>query len=313
MKYYSTKFEEYVKKNEKRDLHSKTNKKIKKELLSNVIIYGPQGIGKYTQSLKIISNYSDSKLKYERKLNFTYNKKDYVFKVSDAHIELDMQLLGCNAKLLFNELYYHFLNVFSLNNRKIGFILCKNFQHIHTDLLTNFYSYMQTTQDDNIKLYFIIVTNSISFIPNNILKKCNVINYPRPTKTEYNKITKKKLEKGDINKIDNIKDVLSNNKIIEKDKIICNKIINSIKNYKTLEYSIIRELLYDLFIYNYDVINCLYYIVKVLINDDVINDDNIFDIFLELNKIMKKYNNNYRPIFHLEKFVYYIIIKTNGL
>lgn len=313
MKYYSTKFEEYVNKNHKRDLHSKTNKKIKNDLLSNVIIYGPQGIGKYTQSLKIISNYSDSKLKYERKLNFTYNKKDYVFKVSDAHIELDMQLLGCNAKLLFNELYYHFLNVFSLNNRKIGFILCKNFQNIHTDLLTNFYSYMQTTQDENIKLYFILVTNSISFIPNNILNKCNIINYPRPTKTEYNKITKKKLAKEDVNKIDNIKDILSNNTIIEKDKIICNKIINSIKNYKTLEFSIIRELLYDLFIYNYDVINCLYYIVKVLITDGVINDDNIFDIFIELNKIMKKYNNNYRPIFHLEKFVYYIIIKTNGL
>ena len=103
MKYYSTKFEEYLNKNSERDLHSKTNKKIKNNLLSNVIIYGPQGIGKYTQSLKIISNYSDSNLKYERKLNFTYNKKDYVFKVSDAHIELDMQLLGCNAKLLFND------------------------------------------------------------------------------------------------------------------------------------------------------------------------------------------------------------------
>ena len=224
-----------------------------------------------------------------------------------------MQLLGCNAKLLFNELYYHFLNVFSLNNRKIGFILCKNFQNIHPDLLTNFYSYMQTTQDDNIKLYFILITNSISFIPNNILNKCNVINYPRPTKTEYNKITKKKLDKGDINKIDNIKDVLSNNKIIEKDKIICKKIIDSIKNYKTIDFSIIRELLYELFIYNYDVINCLYYIIKELVKDGVINNDNIFDIFIELNKIMKKYNNNYRPIFHLEKFVYYIIIKTNGL
>ena len=172
---------------------------------------------------------------------------------------------------------------------------------------------MQTTQDDNIKLYFIIITNAISFIPNNIINKCNIINYPRPTKTEYNKITKKKLEKEDIVTIDNIKNILSGNVVIEKDKIICDKIIDLIKNYKEVDFSIIRELSYELFIFNYVIVDCLYYILKVLIRDDYIKVENIYDIFLELNQIMKKYNNNYRPIFHLEKFVYYIIIKIHDL
>ena len=37
--------------------------------ISNFIIYGPPGIGKYTEALKLIENYSPSKLKYEKNDN----------------------------------------------------------------------------------------------------------------------------------------------------------------------------------------------------------------------------------------------------
>ena len=35
--------------------------------ISNIILYGPPGVGKYTESLKIIEYFSPSKLKYKKK------------------------------------------------------------------------------------------------------------------------------------------------------------------------------------------------------------------------------------------------------
>ena len=47
----------------------------------------------------MIKNISPSNSKYERKLDVTVNKKNYIFKISDIHYEIDMELLGCNAKV----------------------------------------------------------------------------------------------------------------------------------------------------------------------------------------------------------------------
>ena len=50
--------------------------------------------------------YVPSKLKYERKITIRTNKKySYTFKISDIHFEIDMDLLGCNARVLWNEIY----------------------------------------------------------------------------------------------------------------------------------------------------------------------------------------------------------------
>ena len=37
--------------------------------MSNLIIYGPPGIGKYSQMLYLIQDYSDTSLKYQNKIN----------------------------------------------------------------------------------------------------------------------------------------------------------------------------------------------------------------------------------------------------
>ena len=69
------------------------------ENISHLIFYGPSGIGKYTQALSFIKQYSPSNLKYERKININLSaKKEYFFKVSDIHIEVDMELLGVMQK-----------------------------------------------------------------------------------------------------------------------------------------------------------------------------------------------------------------------
>ena len=79
----------------------------------NLIIYGPKGSGKYTQALASICKYSPTKLKYTRKFTITSNKNDYNFKMSDIHFEVDMYLLGCNAKQLWNDIYVHVIDILS--------------------------------------------------------------------------------------------------------------------------------------------------------------------------------------------------------
>ena len=90
MKYLSTKFEEYISDCEKINLHPNKKKIFNSmsnnlENHNNLIFYGPNGVGKYTQALNYIKKFSPTKLKYERKIDFTSNKKQYIFQVSISH------------------------------------------------------------------------------------------------------------------------------------------------------------------------------------------------------------------------------------
>ena len=63
-----------------------------------------------------------------------------------------MALLGCNAKLLWNDIFNHIIDIISTSKHKKGIIVCKNFHEIHSELLEIFYSYMQTFHKDSIFL-----------------------------------------------------------------------------------------------------------------------------------------------------------------
>ena len=99
-KFYETHFEDYLNTNKKRDLHPKISENIFSqlpedvELLPNIIVYGPKGVGKYTQVLKLLKRYSPTELKYEKKLTVNFNKSQLYYKVSDIRSEVDMSLLG---------------------------------------------------------------------------------------------------------------------------------------------------------------------------------------------------------------------------
>ena len=140
MKFYETHFEEYINENNRGSLHPKLNKiyaNFPKTLheLKNLIFFGPNGTGKYTQMLKSIKKYSPTELKYEKKISLTYNKQQYFFKISDIHYEVDMSLLGCNSKLLWHEIYQQIIDILSAKTDKSGIIVCKYFQDIHSELL----------------------------------------------------------------------------------------------------------------------------------------------------------------------------------
>jgi len=191
MKFYESHFEDYYSSVENFNLHEELINELKlfpNELsnFENLIIYGPSGVGKYSQMLFILKNYSPSLLKYENKLTAIIDKQKYIYKISDIHYEVDMSLLGCNSKLIWHELFQQIVDIVSIKPDKHGIIVCKNFHSIHNELLEIFYSYMQQHSNNNhsldsIKIKFILITEHHSFIPNNIVNNCYTLSVKRPS------------------------------------------------------------------------------------------------------------------------------------
>jgi len=313
MKFHETHYEDYLISNQKHDLHPKLYKIFNKfpnnvKDLRNLIFFGPSGVGKYTQVLKVIKKYSPTELKYEKKISVTFNKQPFFLKISDIHYEIDMSLLGCNSKLLWHEIFLQIIDIVSAKNEKSGIILCKYFHEIHSELLENFYSYMQKNSFLSVDLKFILLTEHISFIPDNILNCCKIINVPRPTKNSYTKCLNKQISSNiKIENITNIKNIHSSiDLLMTPHKIICNKIIDNILNINELKFLKFRDLLYDIFIYNWDITECVWYIVTDLIKKGKIKSEHISDILIKTYVFFQYYNNNYRPIYHLENYLFYI-------
>ena len=309
MKFHETHYEEYI--NVSENLHPKLEKifnKFPKKFIDfkNLIFYGPTGVGKYTQVLKAIRRYSPSDLKYEKKISVLYNKQPYLFKISDIHYEIDMALLGCNSKLLWHEIYLQILDIISAKTEKSGIIVCKYFNEIHSELLDNFYSYMQKNNAMSIDLKFILITEELSFIPDNILNCCEIIHIPRPTKTQYNKCITNKLSVK-LNNVTNIKNLHSSiTQLMTPYKIICDKIITAISQVDDLKFLKFRDLLYDIFIYNLDITDCIWYIISSLIQQNKIKQEHISPLLIKTFSFFQYYNNNYRPIYHLENYLFYL-------
>jgi len=317
MKFLSTHFDDYIQNYNKCPLHSSLKKiyaSYPNDLndLKNIIFYGPAGVGKYTQMLACIKKYSPSELKYEKRLTCVYNKTNYFFKISDVHFEIDMALLGCNAKLLWNEIYINIIDVLSSRTNKAGIVVCKNFHKIHSELLDCFYSYMQNNNMAT-NITYIFLTENISFIPDNILNTFNIVSIPRPTKTLYNKITGNTNTNMHVEQIYNIKNLTTNTNPMQHNmKIYTEKIYSILINPATIKFTGFRDIIYDIFIYDIDISYIIWELLKKMMNDKKLSTTMVSDIFIEMFTFLQYYNNNYRPIYHIEKFLYSIINKIHG-
>ena len=261
-----------------------TNKKIENLKLqfskndnNNYLFYNSDILNNYIYALYSILQYSPSNLKYSRKIELTLNNNDYFFNISDIHVEIDFNLLGVNECNIFHELFLHIKDNL-LHNKEFIIIMCLNFENIKKELLKIFYSFMN---ENNIK--FIFISNQVSFLEENILN--NVI----------------------IKRIDNNTNLYNNNEMYKNHiDVIVNAIIH--KNKKILE---IRDKLYELLIKNYNIHDCINYLIEKLIEKNYIHQENNVIIFKNIIHILKKYNNNYRSIFHLERLIIYLININN--
>ena len=310
MKFYEEHFVDYVSNVNNSTLHPKLKtiySKLPKNIddLPNLIFYGPSGAGKYSQALSVINKYSSTNLKYEKKLVLQLSKQTFNIKISDTHFEVDMELLGCNSKNNWNEIYSKILDIIESSKIHKGIILCKNFHSINNELLDVFYSYTQYNPD----IKYVLLTTELSFIPDIILNKCIIINVPMYSKSLLKKNLKcKKTESSNIKYI--------KGELTELDglyKPIYDRLLNIIKDYKNLSYSQLREIIYDILIYKNDINDVIWYVIKELINCGLLKTEKLGDVLFKTIQFFQLYNNNYRPIYHLENYFYYLVIVVHEL
>ena len=317
MKYHETSFDEYLQSSYKTNFHpeleilEKTMPNINN--MGNLILYGPSGSGKYSQSLRLIKKYSPSELKYDKRITLNSDKYKYIYRISDVHFEIDMALLGCNSKMIWHELFLQIVDIISMSSNKFGIIFCKNFHMIHTELLPIFYSYIQQYNNSilPIQIKYILITEHISFLPNNIINNARVINIKKPDLKYFKELKLPNyLDKScilNLKEIQSIKNI-DNPEDLPKEvfDIICEKIIQKMESSKVTLFDF-RELLYDILIYNIDFIEIFWNILVYFVEEQKLSEKSVNEIIKSTYTQMKQYNNNYRPIYHLEIMLVNII------
>ena len=79
MKYFETTFEDYTQICEKMNLHPDLQSQMIPE--RNLILYGPSGIGKYSQMLLFMKRESPSELKYYKHVTANTEKQNYTYNI----------------------------------------------------------------------------------------------------------------------------------------------------------------------------------------------------------------------------------------
>lgn len=369
MKYYETGFDEYVRAVQNYNLHPELKLQIDdlpKDFsnFQNIILYGPPGSGKYSQSLSIVYKYSHSSLKYDKKIsimneksekkmrepktdkkksgNSASKRNDFTYRISDVHYEVDMSLLGCNSKTLWHEIFFQIVDIVSVKPEKCGIILCKNMHSVYNELLDVFYSYINhPLHHYNIQLRFILLTESMSFLPQSITNSFKIIHVKLPSKDLYLQYMKKqncnifgtKISSIITNKemdcihsnlhhfgsesLYNLKETHILKRTSENDipkdvfNIIVDDIIFKMLQVDKLKFQDFRNNLYDMLIYNLDVSQCICHIIFFMIENNFLKEEDMKDILSETYTFFKYYNNNYRPIYHLENILFFIINKID--
>jgi hypothetical protein len=118
----------------------------------------------------------------------------------------------------------------------------------------------------------------------------------------------------ELHNITNIKSLKANiTELLVPHENICNQIIEIIKTPTIhLKFDILRDLLYDLLIYDIDIQECIWFILEKLIQDGLLRREYMDDIMIKMFTFLQYFNNNYRPIYHLENFVLILICKIHG-
>jgi len=313
----------------------KTNLQERGLSIRHFLFFGPCGVGKYYQTQAFLALFSPSGLKYQKKILITVNKQPLLFKMSDVHYEIDMALLGCNPKIVFHDFFMHVVDsiqsYISGGRRHLPyfFILCKNFHDIHSELLDIFDSYMHEQDQVPHFLRFILISEHISFLSRNILEGCEIVALSRPSHERLAACFPHFSDKiGEhSHEIKNVAE-LAHPHLFTVDRgggvpffvtdhlnYMSQRIYEALIELSTSQeteppFLPIRDLLYDLFVYQTNITDCVAYLVKrfLLLPVFAEKEDARTHLFLHVYRFFHYYNNNYRPIYHLEHLVFQILL-----
>jgi hypothetical protein len=182
----------------------------------------------------------------------------------------------------------------------------------------------------SIGVRFILITENISFLPMNILEASQVVSVGRPSLDAMRLMT---ADNGDAaaeeannhysdvlaqiprESITNLKELKVLRHIQSADQlpaeifdIICRKIIEEMEEPVT-NFSALREKLYDILVYNLDALECIWCIFTHFASPERLSVSATAEWMDALHVFLKQYNNNYRPIYHLESIILCLITK----
>jgi pantothenate kinase len=114
--------------------------------------------------------------------------------------------------------------------------------------------------------------------------------------------------------ITNIKELKTNmTELIDPHEHICQCIVSVIISPEAhLKYDELRERLYDLLTYDINIQECVWFILRRLITTGILLPEMMDDIMTQIYTFFQYFNNNYRPIYHLENFVLLLVCKIHG-
>ena len=161
-------------------------------------------------------------------------------------------------------------------------------------------------------LRFVLLTENISFIPHNILESSQIVSLARPSQEQYLTLASTPatslLHQIETQNIMNIKEIKTMNLLTSLQQIptdtfdnVCQPIIDELKDPAHFQFSSFREKLYDIMVYNVDAVECIWAIVSYFVSQRALSPTSLTTWIQELNIFLKQYNNNYRPIYHLER------------
>lgn len=260
-------------------------------------------------------------ISHEHVIPIETSKFVYNMRISDAHYDVDIMVLGCNHKQLWDEIFvkiYDIVRAKPVGSRR-GLVVVRGFQHVHQDLHDVFYGYIQRMRHDtSVDISFIIQTTCISFIHTNILDSCEHLNVKRILDDD---------RMSPISKIaiytppSPLRKSLSSSKmkeLVESETpsniygIIHVKTCDELVNVVLTDYSVqtdlsmifeVRSKLYDMMVLCLDPHMCMWKVMRAVIEAVDSTDQDVFTMIDAYTRCFSGFNTNYRPIYHLERFI----------
>ena len=303
-----------------KNIYDKLYNIIKSKDILNLYIYGKEGTGKYSLGKYYINKYINNDI--VNNLNneiCEYESKEILYRRSNFHYEImvnkynftDFNLI---IKLL-DRITYKNLKINTFKN----IILIKNIHYVRLNIIKLLKTYIEKYYNCNIFIFI----SSLN-IPNEFKGIFTPVRIPTPNYKEFINLGKKILELENIKykmvQLDYIYKI-SNNSLIKFKNIIELSYINEYEKYKDVTddklkflyklikknnpefMGMIRDILNDLLVENYDYKKILIYILNNIVKD--INDDRKYKIINEIIKCDVNISESYRIIHHLE----YLFIK----
>lgn len=303
-----------------KNIYDKLYNIIKSKDILNLYIYGKEGTGKYSLGKYYINKYINNDI--VNNLNnesCEYESKEILYRRSNFHYEIIINKYNFTD---FN-LIIKLLDRITYKNLKINkfknIILIKNIHYVRLNIIKLLKTYIEKYYNCNIFIFI----SSLN-IPNEFKGIFTPIRVPVPNYDEFINLGKRILEleniKYKMGQLDYIYKI-SDNSLVKFKNIMELSYINRYEKYKDVTddklkflyklikknnpefIEMIRDILNDLLVENYDYKKILKYILNNIVKD--VNDDRKYKIVNEIIKCDLNISQSYRIIHNLE----YLFIK----